>query len=650
MRADEGGTSKSVFSGIDPGALKGTIDSVRRDQETLRDRASYYKTQLAYYGVGAEELSEVVRVAGWARDELPMLKRRYHLAMNMDSDAYPGSTGMVQINEAKVTRAANAEAVKDAKRATELAKKNREDLSPAEFDELHALFAENYDEYPFAERVVGALGAKKTLQFWYEMSNVGSSPEYSQASGFKHLDDLDEMQKSFSLTVAQATNSDSPAMEKWKKDMVAIGGDPIRDPNGDAGGREGFVVMSNLMRYGDYDDKFLENYGTALVKADRRITENTGGLHRSGWGTEGTVNYLGSDAGNDPFTGYMKALANSPGAATAFFTAEQKGKDGKPETNFKYLFETREWPDENVTGRNSMGHALEAATTGHRPGEPATIEDIKHSEEQAALFSAIVNSVSQHENLLRDHEYLSDSFANIAAEYMPDLHRSFEFDKANGAQLFPTAGAEANLKTSPVMRFLHTVSRNKEGYDRLNISQHVYAAALMEAQVKHPNAYPLTTDEKIAGIAYDTGFFQGIIGVGQHFQAEKDDVDATARDDAWKEHASTWGGSLVGSATAIATAPFTGPGGVVAGGLVGTAAGEIFNGLLGGFGSDEEDQEKVYQNVMQLDQIQESAIRTTQNSVKVATGDEAAESRAGGQSGRGFADAMTLVGGAKAGQ
>ena len=643
MRADEGGTTKSVFSGIDPDALKGTIDSVRRDQETLRDRASYYKTQLAYYGVGAEELGDVVRVAAWARDELPMLKRRYHLAMNMDSDAYPGSTGMVRINEAKVTRAANAEAVKDAKRATELARKDREDLSPAEFDELNALFAENYDEYPFAERVVGALGAKKTLQFWYEMSNVGSSPEYSQASGFKHLDDLDEMQKNFSLAVAQATNSDSSAMEKWKKDMVAIGGDPIRDPNGDAGGREGFVVMSNLMRYGDYDDKFLENYGTALVKEDRRITENTGGLGRSGWGTEGTVNYLGSDAGNDPFTGYMKALANSPDAATAFFTAEQKGKDGKPETNFKYLFETRAWPDESVTGRNSMGHALEAATTGHRTGEPATLENIKHSKEQAALFSAIVNSVSEHQNLLRDHAYLSDSFANISVEYMPELHRSLDSDLKNAHKLFPSSGDTVDIHKYVAVRFLHTVARNKEGYDTLNVSQHVYAAALLEQQMKH-HTYSDIPEKSVTKLSYDTGLFQGIIGAGQHFQADKDDVDEAARGDAWKEHASTWGGSVVGSATAVATASFTGPGGAVAGGLVGTAAGEIFSGILDGFGDDGEKlKEQVYQNVKEMDQVERSAILTTQVSVKSATGSEAAESEAGDEAGKGFGYSVGLI-------
>lgn len=662
MRPDDGGSGESVFSGIDPDKLNATINSVRQDQETLESRASYYKTELAWYGIGSEDLAAVLRVSHWARDELPMLKRRYHLALNMDNVPYPGFKGMVQINEAAVSRAANTAATKAAKRAAELAKKDPEDLSPEEFDELNALFAENYDEYPFAEKVVGALGARKTLQLWEKMSNLDKPAGYGETSDFARADDLDEMQKNLSLTVAAATNSDSPAMKKWKKDMVALGDDPIGErgapPYGDSGGPEGFIVMSNLMRYGDYDDKFLEDYGTALIKEDKRIMEGADQPYGSGWGTTSTVNHLGNDEGNDPLTGYMKALANSPAASAAFFTAGQKGGDKEPVSpNFKYLFEERKWPDdsmpgkESVTGRNSMGLALEAAATGHRPGELATAEDVKHSKEQARLFKELVVSVSRDRDRLREHEYLSDSFANISAEYMPELQRSLDQDLEYAKELYPTTGATLAIDNYDTARFLHAVSRNKEGYDRLNVAQHVYAAALMEAQVKHPNSYPQSTNATIDKLAYETGLFQGVIGDGQHFQASKNDADSAARDDAWKAQASTWGGSLVGSATTIATASFTGPAGVVAGGLIGTAAGEIFNGLLDGFGDDgDEQKEQVYQNVKRMDRIQHSAVLTTQKSVKAATGDDAAASRAGDESGRGFSDARALIDNSEAAQ
>jgi hypothetical protein len=296
-----------------------------------------------------------------------------------------------------------------------------------------------------------------------------------------------------------------------------------------------------------------------------------------------------------------------------------------------------------------MGHALEAATTGHRPGEPATAEDVKHSKEQAGLFSALVKSVSEDQDRLRSHEYMSDSFANISAEYMPDLHRALDSDVTNGSELFPTPGVAAKIDKYDAARFLHAVARNKEGYGVLNVSQHVYAAALMEQQVKHPGSYPENTKDTINKLSYGTGLFQGVIGMGQHFQADKNNADAAARDDAWKAHASTWGGSVVGSATAIATAPFTGPGGVMAGGLAGTAAGEVFNGILNGFGGDgEEEKEQVYKNVKRMDQVERSAIVTTQEAVKAATGSEESESLAGDEAGKGFGRANDLVEDSKA--
>jgi hypothetical protein len=652
MVRHDGREATSVFSGIDPDALRGTIDSVQRDQENLSDRASYYKRHLSHYGLG-EEFRDVLRVAHWARDELPMLKRRYHLSMNIDNAPYPGFKGMAQIDEAWVTRAANEEAAKDAKRGVELAKKDPEDLTSEEFDELNTLLARNCNEYPFAERLVAALGPKKILQFWENMSRISDPPGYGTISKFQRAGDLDDMQKNLSLTIAQATNSDTPAMKRWKKEMVEIGDRPIRDPGPSPYGSsdpEGFIVMSSLMRYGDYDDKFLTDYGRGLVKADKEVLGKSTSPYSSPSWRRVVVNHVGNDEGSDPMTGYMKALSNSPAAATRFFTAEQKGGDGKLETNFKYLFEERKWPNDSVegkksvTGRNSMARALEAATTGHRPGEAATAEDAKHSKAQAALFEALVNSISADQDRLRNHAYMSDSLANISAEYMPDLLRGLDSDIANGSKLFPTAGVAASVDKYDAARFLHAVARNEEGYDTLNVSQHVYAAALMEQQVKHPNAYPESTKDTINKLSYGTGLFQGIIGKGRHFQADKDDAAASARDDAWKEYATTWGGSVVGSATGIATAPFTGHAGVVVGGLAGTAAGKVFEGILKGFeGDGGEGKKQVYKNVKEMDQTEHSVILTSQKAAKAASGSEEAESHAGDEAGRGFSHADDLV-------
>nr|WP_202429614.1 hypothetical protein [Streptomyces sp. SID4945] len=620
------------FSGIDPEKLHRVVTAAERDQRWLAERASYYKNQLASYGIGGAEFGGIQHTASWAEHELPLLKRRYYLSLNEGNGPDPRHPGMVRIKEELVSREANAKAAKAARRATELAERDPEDLSPEEFDELKKLFAQNYDEYPFAEKVVGELGAKGTLEFWEKLSNADRRPGRDGGPRFfERADDLDAMQKNLSLTVAAATNSDSGAMRKWKKDLLGLVDKPVGqtgpDPAGGFGGPRGFVVMSSLMRYGDFDDAFLVRYGKKLVDADERVMAGAGSPGFEGWNTSSRVNHLGEDRGNDPFTGYLKALSHSPDAATEFFLVEHKKEDGTKGTNFTYLFEEREWPEDGrggkgeVTGHNALGLALEAATTGHRPGERATFDDLKHNAAQAELFSAMVASVSLHAGGLTDHSFLSDSFANISAEYLPELHRGLSGASHYNATLFPVSGASATLGYAQAVRFLHAIGRNPEGYDRLNVAEHVYSAELMKAHLNAPAGFrPGSAGDAVVAVAGASGTFQGVLANGAYSQSVKDGAALNARDGAWKKHASTWGGSLVGSATGVATSGFTGPGGVVAGGLAGTATSSIFEGILGGLGEDKEgDEAAEFKRVDDKARLRDRDSLTTEQAVREAT-------------------------------
>ncbi|MDT0439280.1 MULTISPECIES: hypothetical protein [Streptomyces] len=89
-----------------------------------------------------------------------------------------------------MNRAADAAAAKAVERATDVAEKNPADLDTAEFDELNRLFAQNHDAYPFAERIVGALGARGTLRLWDDMSDLDASDGYGDVSDVARADDL----------------------------------------------------------------------------------------------------------------------------------------------------------------------------------------------------------------------------------------------------------------------------------------------------------------------------------------------------------------------------------------------------------------------------------------------------------------------------
>ncbi|MFG2497296.1 hypothetical protein ACGFSB_03625 [Streptomyces sp. NPDC048441] len=103
--------------------------------------------------------------------------------------------------------------------------------------------------------------------------------------------------------------------------------------------------------------------------------------------------------------------------------------------------------------------------------------------------------------------------------------------------------------------------------------------------------------------------------------------------------------SVVGSAVTIATEPYSGPTGVVVGGLAGTAAGKIFEGIIDGFGDDggKEAKAQVYQNAKLIGNVKDSVLRTSQEAVKAATGSDGAASEAGGDAGEGFSESNSRV-------
>ncbi|MET9861342.1 hypothetical protein ABZY93_18870 [Streptomyces smyrnaeus] len=356
-----------------------------------------------------------------------------------------------------------AKALEDAERAAELAK------DPAMAAELNRLLKDHKGDSLFAERFATKLGPKGTLDYWLTVND----PSRAQQG------DLEELQKNLSMTLAQATQSDSPAMDRWERAVIKAGPGVVgKEP----GGPVGFQVMSNLMRYGDYDDTFLSKYGTRLVAEDKRRSD---GGEDPGWDTDNSygLNPNGPDGGLDPMTGYMKGLARSPDAATDFLTEGPSEK-----TNFHYLFNDREWPkeygaggEELHTGKNYLAQAIAAGTTGTPVGEPIPKDLPPHNEQQAKLFEDVVHTIAKDDGKLTDNGYMSDSFGKMTAHYLPDINRAISDDAyGDTPKLYPLTGAQANPSHQDVTRFLFTLGQNPEGYAMVELGQKQYAANLMD--------------------------------------------------------------------------------------------------------------------------------------------------------------------------
>ncbi|MFF7845968.1 DUF6571 family protein [Streptomyces sp. NPDC007910] len=570
------------------------------------------------------------------RDELQGI---LNTATEIDSSAATSLKALVDLTDHGFSdavykdRDSAANAVKEAEKLAAIAKKKPEDLTPADFDALNAGLGKYSGDPIFAEHFASTVGPKGTLDLWAGLNEMPKNRDVFPDRHEKYA----ELQKNLSLTLATATQTDTPEMSRWKYDMVNLADQPLSKNSTTFGAQ----VMSNLMRWGNFDDQFLKDYGTKLIDTEKKMSDN--GRHVPiGWqrmGMDPYLNRTGTDSGSDPMTGFLKALSNSPDAATDFFNADFVTKDedhdfeedadgnGKNEkrelSNFDYLFEERHWPQEqddkgkdSIEGRNNLAQALEAATTGHPAGELPTANTPPHNADQAKLVTDIFQSVSEKPERLTKNGFMSDSMGQIAAEYMPDIHRGLHPAKTDVSTLFPVAGTPAALSEQDITRFLYTVGQNPEGYAAVNVGQHSYTSSLMEHHFAHPTSHlpdeNFSVNENlkksIEDIARVSGEIEGTIGAGRAYANE---VEGGAKDEEFNsaiESASTWVSSGVGIGIGLATAPAAGPGGAVAGGLAGTAADEILGALTEGLMKDSTE-EVIYRNGKEINDTKESTYK-----------------------------------------
>ncbi|MET9349787.1 hypothetical protein [Streptomyces termitum] len=485
-----------------------------------------------------------------------------------------------------------AGAVKEAERLAALAKKKTEDLTPADFDALNAGLGKYSGDPIFAEHFATTLGPKGTLDFWAGLND----PRRAYAVGSERVDQYDDLQKNLSLTLATATRADSPEMSRWKYDMINMGDQPLSKNST----TQGFQVMSNLMRWGNFDDQFLKDYGTKLIDTEKQATDN--GRHTpmvwQHMGIDPLLNRTGTDSGSDPMTGFLAALSNSPDAATDFFNADFvtkdedhdfKEEDGKKEkralTNFDYLFEERDWPEErddkgktSTEGRNNLAMALEAGATGHPAGQMPTEETPPHNKDQAELMQKIVASVSDDPERLTKHGYMSDSIGQITSEYLPDINRAMSDDsRGNTDKLFPVAGTPAVMEHSDVTRLLVTLGQDPKANAAVEVGQAAYLGSLMDYHL-NPNTpddlkYPQSPQNTIEEISRRSSEIGGTLAVGRQ-EAIVGPAAKEAKDfaDSVAQQKNAWSGAIgtgIGVGVSFIATPV---GGAVASGVAGTVS------------------------------------------------------------------------------
>ncbi|MFC8590908.1 hypothetical protein [Streptomyces atroolivaceus] len=494
-----------------------------------------------------------------------------------------------------------AKAVAEAEKVAKILKKNPHDVTLTELNTLNTTLASYKNDPLFAERFATQVEPKKVLEFYAGVADpyqgMGRDPKFGEQAK--------QLQKNLGITLGTATLSDSDKMQAWEEKMVKLG--PDRLGIDDANDPTGFGVMSNLMRFGDYDDQFLNSYGDKLIAYDKERNVEDMSPWINNW-NHGDLNFWDkNDRGRDPMTGFMQALGHNPDASTQFFAqpegaGESVDKDGEVNEHLKYLTQDRIWladptldgDDKFNAGKDALGHALESATTGYAyDSDPMTGKDPLHpgsGDHRTAATAGVMEQVAylygseKGPEMLHKQSELADSLGKMGAAYIDDIDYSLSGlgNQKDTDSAFPAKyDGRANFSEQGAINFLSVLGQNETSHGVVSAAQHLYTLSALDA-------YPATSDENI-GYAKDAlttgGEARGILDHARVQQAEtdftKDSEDANKSLGRSGDWITLGAGVVVGGGIAAIPVPGSTAAAVVIAPVVADAAGEALNTFIG---------------------------------------------------------------------
>ncbi|MGA4839901.1 hypothetical protein [Streptomyces sp. G45] len=368
--------------------------------------------------------------------------------------------------------------------AKEVAKGGVDKWSDEKLKRFNDDLARYKDTPAFGERLATKLGAEGTLRFWRDLA--APAGRFSVV-GPDRADILGDVQENLSLTLAGATQVDSPEMDAWKKDMIEAGGKRLPPAPGFGVGTPpyGFEVMTSLMHKGKFETKFLQDYGDKLLEHEKKMPPYGSWSYTD-------LNHPPGDAPNDPVAGFMESLGHNPEASLDFFHTGSKAEshwdylvshgDGSRNKVYTAMGELGVGGANRDQYETSLGHALESAAIGtpyDTDGPPKP-----HSNGSASFVNRLVDYYGSNPEVLEGSK-LRGSMGNITADYMRDFQ-----DGLNGERSIATHGSNANLGNltdSTVRNFLGVVGTDPGAYGSILNSQQSTTTQLVDETFRNPH-------------------------------------------------------------------------------------------------------------------------------------------------------------------
>ncbi|MFF4008409.1 hypothetical protein [Streptomyces sp. NPDC001717] len=398
-------------------------------------------------------------------------------------------------------------------RAADLAKKGRE-ISHDELVELNELLADNAKVPEFSKNFYETLGPKGALEFFGYLST--DTYDYSKLDE-QRLKDVQELQKNLGLNLATATNSknDPHLPDSYAQELRKLGTQHIPLGKYDQNPPYGYQLLGGIMRYGNYDPKFLvpiAEHATQIHAKDPDFFNST--RHINGYG-KNLFNPSGvNGAGYDPVVSFLEAMGHSPDAAKEFFDPDRtphaynqdgtdksgaadlgKGADKKPVTSYLDFFGNEKYDYTiDMEGTNfddlkkvqqympdALGHALEAATLGHAWDDPSP--QLVRDDTSASIMKEVVTKYGGDAGLLKAHESLADSVGNMTAGYIDDVNRALTENDPHTPFEAKNSTGHMTLERDEARKLLSALGQHPDAYATVSTAERVYSTSVLESQV-----------------------------------------------------------------------------------------------------------------------------------------------------------------------
>ncbi|MFV2117735.1 DUF6571 family protein [Streptomyces sp. Act-28] len=428
--------------------------------------------------------------------------------------------------------------------------------TPEELREFRDLVRRNSGDKHFGEAFLHSLGARETVLLSDQM-NLAANERGISASDRKLYESINA---GLASTVASGTKDpNSYAYRPFVDGLKAFGDDTW----GGTTPLHGYQALATLMSHGEgYGKQFLNEVADAIIateKANPHIWDHAYDVERP-------------DLVTDPLDGLLKVMSKDPAAAEYFLdpTAE-----GNKNDHLKYLLTEREWSTpymaplygvprelDDPHQASGLGAAIQAAATGHEPGEKLGPPG-PHTEGQARVMHHAIRLLDKDmggDEFPEHLENLRRPMARALADYVADTHVIFggqesAYGGAGGSESIHGSGDKAHIAVGQgsLVRVVRGIADDGAAFALLYEAERAYAAAELSKAPAYEgdpvHGRSADWDHRARSIGAATG---ALIGIGADVYRDKE-ADQITWAERTAEHSASGVNGLIGEIPVVGT-------------------------------------------------------------------------------------------------